>query len=126
MYTVWNEKTGTGVNNNFYDGKSKSELECHRFDFYTQSHTSRDSVTRFSTILFLLNWFDLGPRWKDKNSFAKFFLFAKIFDRKLQKSHVLRSQRLCRHAMFSLGTEDFIFLIIALWGVNTPKYFFNL
>ena len=33
-----------------------------------------------------LKRFDLGPIQTDKNSFANFFVFAKIFDRKVRKS----------------------------------------
>ena len=38
--------------------------------------------------IFLLKRFDLGPIWTGENGFASFFVFAKIFDRKVQKSRV--------------------------------------
>ena len=47
----------------------------------------RDSVIRFSSI-FLLKRFDLGPKWINKNGFANFFAFTKIFYRKVQKLRV--------------------------------------
>ena len=37
---------------------------------------------------FLRKRFDLGPIWTGENGFASFFVFAKIFDRKVQKSRV--------------------------------------
>ena len=45
----------------------------------------RDSVTRFSTILFLAQKIRLGPIRTGKNDFAKFYVFAEFFDRKVRK-----------------------------------------
>ena len=67
----------------------------------------RDSFTRFSTIIFLLKRFDLGPM------FRELFVFAKIFDRKVRKSHV-RVANDEADKQFSLGKGILYFSIIAI------------
>ena len=59
----------------------------------------------------------------DKNGFANLFVFEKIFDCKVRKSHV----RVVVDATFSLLPEVFIFLNYCYWVCkHTQKHFFCL
>ena len=58
----------------------------------------------FDIILFWRTRFDLGPIWPGKNGSANFFIFDKIFDRKVRKSRV--------RSNFSLGKGVLLFFQI--------------
>ena len=47
-----------------------------------------NSVTRFSTIIFFIDRFNLGSIRTGKDSFTTFVVFAKIFDCEVRKSRV--------------------------------------
>ena len=68
------------------------------------------------------HFFDLGPIWTDKNGFVNFFVFAKIFDSKDQKSGV---RLVTGHPKFSLDTAVFKFLNYCYWMCkHTQIHFF--
>ena len=75
---------------------------------------------------FMLKTFDPWDpyeHWTDKNGFANLFIFEKIFDCKVRKSHV----RVVVDATFSLLPEVFIFLNYCYWVCkHTQKHFFCL
>ena len=102
-----------------FDWCKKSLLEnlVHTVSLKGQCHEI------FDHSLFLLNRFDLGPKWTCKNGFTNLFVFAKLFDRKVRKSEAL--------------LEGFHILKVLLFGVDesscqrivndyTDKFFANI
>ena len=79
----------------------------------------KGTVSRdFRPIFFFLKDSICAPNEQAKTVSQTFSFSMKIFDRKV---------RLCRHENFSLDTNVFIFLIIAIGfvRVNTPKILFS-